>query len=59
MTPLVTNEGRFYEFEWKLSFGALVTGLIGAGDGRAITVVPPGGSEACYTVEIRALVPAA
>jgi hypothetical protein len=34
---------RFYEFEWKLSFGALVTGLIGADDGRAVTVVPPAG----------------
>jgi site-specific DNA recombinase len=42
MTPTVTAEGRFYAFEGKLSWGAVVTGLIGTGDGRAITVVPPG-----------------
>ena len=42
LTPSVTAEGRFYEFTAPLSFGALVTGLIGAGDARAMTVVPPG-----------------
>jgi hypothetical protein len=42
MTPEVTAQGRFYTFEGKLPFGALVTGLIGPGDGRAMTVVPPG-----------------
>ena len=42
LVPEVTAEGRFYAFEAKLSFGAVVTGLIGTGDGRVITVVPPG-----------------
>jgi hypothetical protein len=42
MEPRVTVEGRFYAFSATLSFGALVTGLIGTGDGRAMTVVPPG-----------------
>src|ERR1051325_1455525 len=42
MTPKVTTAGRFYEFAAPVSYGGLVTGLIGAGDGRVITVVPPG-----------------
>jgi site-specific DNA recombinase len=42
LEPRVTPEGRFYDFEGKLSFGAVVAGLIGAGDGRVMTVVAPG-----------------
>jgi hypothetical protein len=42
LTPRVTPSGRFYEFAGELSYGALVTGLIGTGDGRVLTVVPPG-----------------
>jgi hypothetical protein len=42
LTPRVTPAGRFYEFEALLSYGALVTGLIGAGDERVLSVVPPG-----------------
>jgi len=42
LTPRVTPAGRFYKFDALLSFDALVTGLIGAGDRRVVTVVPPG-----------------
>jgi DNA invertase Pin-like site-specific DNA recombinase len=59
LTPRTTDDGRFYDFEWKLSFGALVAGLIGTGDERAMTVVPPEGSEAPYTVPVTCLVSAA
>jgi hypothetical protein len=41
-TPLVMAEGRFYSFEAELSYGALITGLVGAGKARVMTVVPPG-----------------
>ncbi len=42
MTPLVKPEGRFYDFEAELSYGALIRGLIGVADARVMTVVPPG-----------------
>src|SRR3989442_3133902 len=42
LTPTITADGRLYAFEQKLSYGALIAGLIGAGDARVMTVVPPG-----------------
>ena len=38
---LTPRDGRLYEFEGKLSFGALVAGLIGPNDASVLTVVPP------------------
>jgi hypothetical protein len=52
-------DARTYEFTARLSFGALVTGLIGTGDGRAITVVPPGWSECVPRVPLIGLSSAA
>jgi putative ABC transport system substrate-binding protein len=41
----VTPEGRFFEFTAPVSFGGLMTGLIGTRDG-VVTVVPPAGLAA-------------
>ena len=42
MTPRVTSDGRFYDFKALPTYDRLVAGVIGAGNGRVMTVVPPG-----------------
>ena len=51
-TPRQLPEGRFYEFSSTATYGPLLTGVVAG-------LVPPGGTEYLYTVEVREIMRAA